>query len=123
MSLSLPGSGGGCAGLELAGWGQGEGRIGKRILRELLAKYLPAQILDRPKAGFSLPLGQWLRGPLRPWAEDLLGPDCLRRQGLLDGELIQQRWKQHLSGQRNWSAALWWVLMFQAWTDEWQVRM
>ena len=94
-------------------------KTGKRILRRLLAKYLPAHLLDRPKAGFSLPPGQWLRGPLRPWTEELLSPARLGAQGLLDVKLILQRWQQHLNGQRNWSGALWCVLMFQAWLDEW----
>lgn len=93
--------------------------VGKLVLRKLLAQYLPTQLIERPKIGFSLPLGEWLRGPLRGWAEDLLAPQRLKREGLLDADLIRRRWQEHLSGQRNYAAALWCVLMFEAWLAEW----
>lgn len=93
--------------------------VGKVVLRKLLAQYLPTDLIERPKIGFSLPLGEWLRGPLRGWAEDLLAPDRIKREGLLDANLIRRRWQEHLSGQRNHAAALWCVLMFEAWLAEW----
>lgn len=87
---------------------------GKWVLREILKSYV--QLPERPKSGFSLPLGTWLRGPLRDWAHDLLAPQNLQE---LDFKPIQERWQQHLSGHRDWSASLWTVLMFQAWQREW----
>ena len=92
---------------------------GKMVLRKLLEKHIPRDLLERPKIGVSLPLGDWLRGPLRGWAEDLLDANRLRRQGLLDVNYVQMRWRQHLSGKRNYAASLWCLLMFQAWHDEW----
>ena len=92
---------------------------GKLVLRTLLEKYIPRDLLERPKIGFSLPLGDWLRGPLRGLAEDLLNADRLRRQGLLDVDYVSNRWRQHLSGKRNYAASLWCLLMFQSWHDEW----
>lgn len=89
--------------------------IGKWVLRRVLDKYVPSTLIDRPKTGFSIPLGQWLRGPLRPWADALLAQDTLRRQGLLAADKIHAVWQQHLAGQFDRSAYLWNVLMFQAW--------
>jgi len=87
---------------------------GKAILRKLLYRHAPAELFERPKAGFGIPLGDWLRGPLRPWAEDLLGPR-LDTDGYFDAAAIRRRWRQHLNGERDGAAALWAVLMFQAW--------
>jgi asparagine synthase (glutamine-hydrolysing) len=88
---------------------------GKRPLRTILNKYVPEALIDRPKMGFGVPIGQWLRGPLRGWAEDLLAPKSLAVDGLFEPALIQARLAEHISGRRNWQYALWTVLQFQAW--------
>ena len=90
---------------------------GKWVLRTLLARHVPPELTERPKRGFAVPLGAWLRGPLRDWADTLLDPARLRREGYLDAEPIARRWNQHLAGRFNWSAHLWSVLMFQAWLE------
>jgi asparagine synthase (glutamine-hydrolysing) len=92
---------------------------GKRILRLILARYVPSRLFERPKMGFNVPLGVWLRGPLRPWAEELLAPAALREHGLFDPAQIRQTWLEHLSGKRNRASQLWGVLMFQAWHQHW----
>ena len=97
-----------------------KGGQGKWILRQLLYKLVPRELIERPKQGFGIPLGQWLRGPLRAWAEDLLDPARLNREGYLRSELIRQKWAEHLSGKRNWEHSLWSVLMFQAWLEKQQ---
>jgi asparagine synthase (glutamine-hydrolysing) len=89
--------------------------VGKVALRRLLDQYVPASLINRPKMGFALPLDAWLRGPLRDWADDLLAPGALRRDGLLDPAPIQRMWAEHRSGRRDWQQALWCVLMLQAW--------
>lgn len=88
---------------------------GKWLLRRLLAEYLPTELIERPKMGFSIPLGAWLRGPLREWAEDLLDERRLRREGFFDPAPVRQKWEQHLAGERDWGEHCWYVLMFQAW--------
>ena len=88
---------------------------GKRILREALYKYVPRKIIDRPKEGFALPIGIWLRGPLRDWAEDLLSTKRLENEGLFNSQIIRKTWTDHLSGQKDLSSPLWTILMFQAW--------
>lgn len=90
---------------------------GKWALRQVLYKYVPKKMIERPKAGFSIPVGQWLRGPLREWAEALLDPALLRSEGYFRPEPIRQRWQEHLAGTRNWEHSLWSVLMFQAWLE------
>jgi len=92
---------------------------GKRILREILARYVPPRLTARPKHGFSVPVGDWLRGPLHEWAEDLLGGTRLRQQGFFHAEAVRKVWQQHLLGWRNQSDLLWSILMFQAWYDAW----
>ncbi|HXI14009.1 MAG TPA: asparagine synthase (glutamine-hydrolyzing) [Thermoanaerobaculia bacterium] len=87
----------------------------KWLLRQLLSRYVPGDLWDRPKSGFTVPIGAWLRGPLRGWAEDLLDHKRLREEGYLDADLVTQKWSEHLSGAREWHNALWAVLMFQSW--------
>jgi asparagine synthase (glutamine-hydrolysing) len=92
---------------------------GKWILRRLLDRHVPAQLIDRPKMGFGIPLDQWLRGPLRDWSETLLEEGRLRNEGWFDAKFVRARWAEHLSGKRNWQHGLWNVLMFQSWSERW----
>ncbi len=92
---------------------------GKWALRQILDRYVPRALIERPKAGFAMPIGAWLRGPLRPWAEELLDPIAMQRQGYLRPEPIQRLWRQHLSGRFDHTTRLWTVLMWQAWLAEW----
>lgn len=88
---------------------------GKRPLRHVLDKYVPAPLIDRPKMGFGVPIGDWLRGPLRGWAEDLLSPAAIAADGVFEAAPLRAKLAEHLSGRRNWEHALWTVLQFQAW--------
>jgi asparagine synthase (glutamine-hydrolysing) len=97
--------------------GQGGGS-GKWALRQILYKHVPRELIERPKAGFGMPIGAWLRGPLRPWADALLDPVAMQHQGYLRPEPIQRLWHQHLSGRFDHTARLWTVLMWQAWLAE-----
>jgi len=90
---------------------------GKWILRELLNRYVPRELVDRPKSGFAIPVAEWLRGPLKPWAEDLLNASHLRQEGLLDSAAVHRIWKEHLDGY-NWSFRMWAVLMLESWIRE-----
>lgn len=96
-----------------------DGRDGKVVVKRLLARRLPRHLWDRPKVGFGIPIGSWLRGPLRPWAEERLSPHALARNGLLDADLIARHWEEHQSGRRDWGSRLWNAAVFQAWSDRW----
>jgi len=93
------------------------GGAGKWVLREALARHVPRTLLDRPKAGFAVPIGRWLRGPLRPWAEDLLAPSALAREGLLDVAGVRRVWDAHLASDGDDAHEVWPVLMFRAWAE------
>lgn len=88
---------------------------GKWLLRQVLYRYVPQQLIERPKAGFAVPIASWLRGDLRNWAEDLLAPQTIAAQGYFDPASVQHLWKMHQSGRRDCSKPLWNVLMFQSW--------
>jgi asparagine synthase (glutamine-hydrolysing) len=90
----------------------------KWMLRQLLEKHVPPTLYERPKTGFAIPLHQWLRGPLKPWALELIRPERLRQEGLLQADAIHQKWEEHQAGIRNWQHPLWTVLMFQAWWEK-----
>src|SRR5262249_42265652 len=92
---------------------------GKWLLRRVLDRYVPRALVERPKQGFEPPIGAWLRGALRPWAEELLRTDRLGVGGLLDPAPIRRRWAEHVRGRRNWQYSLWGVLMFEAWRRRW----
>jgi asparagine synthase (glutamine-hydrolysing) len=87
----------------------------KWALRQILYRHVPRDLIDRRKAGFAVPVGQWLRGPLRGWAEDLLSEQSLRAEGYLDARSVRSIWRQHCSGRRDWTARLWNALVFQSW--------
>ena len=93
------------------------GGEGKWILKRLFSRYAPVSLIERPKMGFSAPIGEWLRGPLRDWAEELLRESRLEAEGFFHPRPIRDRWTQHLSGERDWAHHLWGALMFQAWLD------
>jgi asparagine synthase (glutamine-hydrolysing) len=90
---------------------------GKHILRQLLYRHLPEKLFDRPKAGFAVPVGEWIRGPLREWAEELLDPVRMSSEGWVDAAIVRRRWDDHLAGRRDSTHAIWAVLMFQAWLE------
>ncbi|MBJ7263120.1 MAG: asparagine synthase (glutamine-hydrolyzing) [Burkholderiaceae bacterium] len=93
------------------------GNTGKWLLRQVLHRHVPRELVERPKRGFAVPLAEWLRGPLREWADALLDESRLRQQGLFQPEPIVRKWREHVSGHRNWASHLWGVLMTQAWLD------
>jgi asparagine synthase (glutamine-hydrolysing) len=96
---------------------------GKWLLRQLLARYMPVEMFDRPKGGFAIPLAGWLRGELKDWAAQLLEPARLRREGIFEPTVIERRWRQHQAGLADWSIQLWTVLMAQGWLDRWKPLM
>jgi asparagine synthase (glutamine-hydrolysing) len=95
---------------------------GKWILRELLSRSVPRALWQRPKMGFGIPLDSWLRGEMRDWAEELLSEKRLRESGLLQPAPVRAKWREHLSGRRDWQYQLWDVLMFQSWLEASRAR-
>lgn len=94
------------------------GGQGKWLLRQVLYRYVPRELIERPKVGFAVPIGIWLRGPLKEWAANLLEPTRLNREGYLDTARVTKMWDEHQRGRRNWQYPLWCVLMFQAWLEQ-----
>ena len=90
---------------------------GKQILRKILYQYVPRELIERPKQGFGIPLGDWLRGPLKDWAEDMLNQDKLENEGFFSPSIVRKTWREHLKGKRNWEHKIWNLLMFQSWLD------
>jgi asparagine synthase (glutamine-hydrolysing) len=91
---------------------------GKLVLRDVLRRHLPEELIERPKMGFGIPLDAWLRGPLRDWGEELLSAASFAQHGLIDDEPVRVMWQEHVSGRRQWQHHLWSALMFQAWYRE-----
>ena len=94
-----------------------DGQTTKVVLRDIVYRHVPREIVDRPKMGFGVPLAAWLRGPLRDWAGDLLAPNRVQATGLLDSASVTQRWEEHSSGRRDWKYDLWGAVMLMAWVD------
>jgi asparagine synthase (glutamine-hydrolysing) len=94
-----------------------EGRTGKRILRDILARHVPRELFERPKQGFAIPVDTWLRGRLKDWAGELLSRSAVEKHGLLNAAEIEKTWQAHKSGRDNAGARLWTVLMLQSWLE------
>lgn len=93
---------------------------GKWLLRQVLYRHVPRELVERPKMGFGVPIERWMRNELREWCEDLLNPGTIKRQGYLNPGMVERMWKEYLGGESNWNYYLWDVLMFQAWLGEWE---
>ena len=91
----------------------------KAVLRALLSRHLSPELVNRPKHGLEVPSGQWLRGALKTWAGDLLSPDRLKAQGLIDPAPVAHAWNLHQTGGKGWGNELWGLVMLQAWLDAW----
>jgi asparagine synthase (glutamine-hydrolysing) len=89
----------------------------KWILRQVLYRHVPKELMERPKMGFTIPLGQWLRDPLKDWAQDLIEPDYLKKSGYFRSDEVLQMWDEHLKRRTNWGHQLWNILMFQSWLE------
>jgi asparagine synthase (glutamine-hydrolysing) len=98
---------------------KGSDGVGKRILRRVLSRYVPRDLIERPKMGFAVPIQDWLRGPLRPWADSLLDERRLAADGIFHSAPIVKRWREHRAGSHDWHDSLWAVLIFQAWKERW----
>ncbi|WP_031482595.1 asparagine synthase (glutamine-hydrolyzing) [Maridesulfovibrio frigidus] len=94
---------------------------GKHALREILYKHVPKNLIERPKMGFGIPIGDWLRGPLREWAEELLSPERIADDGYFNGRTVQKAWREHLSGTKDNQYRIWNILVFQSWMDHWDI--
>jgi asparagine synthase (glutamine-hydrolysing) len=99
-----------------------KGDKGKDPLRQVLYRYVPRELVERPKQGFGVPIHEWLRGPIKPWAEALLDEGRLKDEGFFSPKPIRQKWTEHQTGNRNWQAQLWGILMFQAWLEQQKVQ-
>ena len=93
------------------------GNKGKWPLRKILNRYIDEDLYDRPKTGFGVPIGEWLRGPLKDWADDILAVDRIQQGGYLDAKWVSKRWADHRAGNGNWQYLLWDVLMFESWRE------
>ena len=81
-------------------------------------KHIPKELIERPKAGFAIPIGEWIKGPLREWADDLLDKDALKNDGYFDPEKVSNMWSRHLKGEYGFTPRLWAILMFQTWKKD-----
>ena len=92
---------------------------GKYIFKDVLYQYVPKSLIDRPKMGFGIPIGDWMRGPLKEWVFDLLNEQRIREQGYLNPNIVSRILKEHMSGDVNWQYQLWDIVVFQAWNERW----
>ncbi len=95
-----------------------EGKTGKKVLRNVLLQNVPRNLFDRPKNGFTVPAGEWLRGPLKDWASELLKPEKIRDENYLDGLIVKRIWDEHIAGRQDHAQTLWNLVSFQAWLEK-----